>query len=62
MSRPQTEQDGPETDHPEPATLDRGSTQRWNIQPDHPSGLDRGFTEDSDREDEMDPQRSSTPY
>ena len=33
------------------------SARRWGMQPERPSDLDRGFTEDSDWDDEMDPKR-----
>jgi len=36
--------DNPETNNQEPATLDRGSARRWDMQPQPPS--DRGLTDD----------------
>ncbi len=55
----QTEHDegDPETDYQEPVPLDRGSARRWDMQPQPPSGLDRGSTEDSGWDDEMEPER-----
>ena len=46
-----------DNENAEPATLDRGSARRWDMQPQPPSGLDRGSTEDSGWDDEMEPER-----
>jgi len=50
----QTEQDedDPETNDQGPATLDRRSARRWNMQPERPSDLDRSFTEERWEDDE----------
>jgi len=40
------DEDDPETDYQGPATLNRGSARRWDMQPERPRDLDRGLNED----------------
>ena len=51
------EGDDPETDYQEPVPLDHKSIWRRSDLAQPPSDLDRGFSEDSDWDDEMDPKR-----
>ena len=46
-----------DNENAEPATLDRESARRWDMQPERPSGLDPGLTGDSDWDDEMEGKR-----